>query len=252
MSNGTVTFLPDMETAALQLASDMKAVIAAKTTKPGPEAVPIVLPIIGAIASVVSAAADVASFGLSLASLISSSSSADSDNQTGVGLEIEITNKMSTPLVLMSTDFRQGAPSNGRGGVAKVALSLAPGESEVVLVTNGFFNPNDTTFQLNIAVCFRDSDNEVNFVPVTVNYEWVTHTFTDPNEPAKSVTDKRWQATFEIDDQSSTFKPYLQLFGATFVANEGSGYPNFSVYTLPVATPSGQIDLMFYDYAAQG
>jgi hypothetical protein len=177
----------------------------------GPAAI---APILAAIGSLAGAGATAASAGSTLASLIAGGK--------GGSLEVQICNFSSYPLVLYQIKTENG-------NISKTPQPLAQGEDDVFLLTHTSSFSASSTFQLYF---FLGS------ISIEVRYK-----YTDEGDPG------RWQLHVGIDnDEVHEFPDDLALFGATFTSDQ-SGTPNFSLYSVPIETGSGQIDLTFYNLA---
>jgi hypothetical protein len=213
-TNGTTNYLDTAQNAAQQAVKDLAQFDSNNNQAVSSMAVGAIAPIIGAIGSIAGAAAGTGNFGINLAGLANSSS--------GSALEVEISNYSSQPIALFNYN-----PSVGN--VTKIPQPLVQGENDIFLLTHSSSFSTSTSISLQFMVGLIEVD--------------VTFSYTDSGDPG------RWQITVSIDgDSPHKFATKLQLFGVTFQGN--SGYPSFSLYTSPIETSSGQIDLIFYDLAS--
>jgi hypothetical protein len=215
MSNGTVTFFTDPAQAAAQAVADVSAF---QNQKAQLAAAPGVAPILiaGAIGSLISATAGVTNAAVGVAGLATrNASGADA-------LEIEFGNESSHPVIVYDYDPRNA-------NVTKVPEPLAAGASDIFLITN----TNGLKVDAKIRIDFM-----VGAVACSVTYE-----YTDTGNPG------RWRVSLTVDGNSQTFSDNLYLMGAKFVGDDASA--SFTLYTAPIETASGQIDLSIYDLAAQ-
>ena len=189
-----------------------------------------VLEAVSTAADFAGAAAASASTGVSLTEYLSSYYSSGGAADVPPALEIEVENNSSQPLVLFNYTAYQAE-------VSKASQSLFPGETDIVLVTrNKAFSDQDSF----VALFFLISGVYVAVIYGWSNSSglWLVDACIDPIFASKHKLDP---------GQVNGFPANQQLFGAGFAGN--AGYPNFSFFTSNVNTPSGQIDLDFYDYA---
>jgi hypothetical protein len=213
MGNGTVTFFTDPSQAAAQVVADVSSFQSQQAQLAGGLGVAPIL-IAGAVGSLISASAGVTNAAVGLANL-ATKNAAGSD-----ALEIEFSNSSSQPVVIFDYD-----PKNSN--VTKVPEPLAAGETDIFLLTN----PSGIKTGAQIEIDFMVG-------PIACS---VTYQYTDTGNPG------RWQVSLTIDGNSQTFPNNLQLLGATFQGN--TGFSSFSIYTSPIETSSGQMDLSIYDLA---
>ncbi len=215
MALGTVTFLTNGRDAALRALKDV-ATFQSRTS--GIESAPGIPPLViaGAIGQLVSARAGLTSASVGLASQINKGALASD------ALEIEFNNFASEPLVIFNYD-----PSNLN--VSRIAEPLAAGQSDVVLLTSPTGFKDGASIQIDLFV---------GEVPMRVTYE-----LSNRGDPG------RWVVSMTIDGQQKTFDRKLQLIGALFASADGRS-KSFSVFTSPIETSSGQIDLTFYSVAS--
>lgn len=211
MGNGTVTFFTDPTKAAAQAVADVSAFQTQQAQQAGGLGVAPIL-IAGAVGSLISAAAGVTNASVGLANL-ATKNAAGSD-----ALEIEIGNSSSQPVVIFNYDPRNS-------NVTKVPEPLAAGETDIFLLTN----PNGIKSGAQILIEFM-----VGTIAVSITYQ-----YTDTGNPG------RWQVSLTVDGAAQTFPDNLQLLGAMFQGD--TGFPSFSLYTAPIETSSGQMDLSIYD-----
>ncbi|WP_018238435.1 hypothetical protein [Ensifer sp. BR816] len=212
--NGTISYLDSAQSAAQQAVADLQLFEA--NNNEALQSMAVGSGFASAIGSIAGAAAGWATAGVGLAGLLTGGGKGDS-------LEIEVSNFSSQPLVLYNYN-----PASGN--VSKIVQPLSTGESDTFILDY----PNDT---------FGTSTQiELDFMVGTIQAS-VTYAYTDEGDPG------RWQVSGSIDgDSGHKFAAKLQLFGATFKANDSSN-PNFSFYTSPIESGSGQMSLVFYDLA---
>ncbi|MEI3853663.1 MULTISPECIES: hypothetical protein [unclassified Ensifer] len=169
------------------------------------------------IAGIAGAAAGWSNVGIGLSNLLTGGGA------SGDALQIEVTNYSSQPVVLYNY-----TPHSGN--VSKIVGPLTQGESDIFVLDR---LEDKFSTETSILLQFK-----VGNVDATVTYS-----YTDVGDPG------RWKLTVEIDGKQHTFDTELQLMGAVFKSGGGE-YASFSLYTAPIETGSGQIDLLFYDYAS--
>ncbi len=170
-----------------------------------------------AIGAISGAAASWSQAGIGLAGLLTGGGG------DGDSLEIEVTNNSSQPIVLYNYN-----PASCN--VSKVLEPIPQGESDTFLVDNSSgFEADKTEIKLQFYIG-----------PTRLS---ITYKYTEEGDPG------RWKIKAQLDEQTEhDFPEYLQLFGATFSVTSGEG-KNFSFYTAPIETSTGQIYLQFYDLA---
>ncbi|TDE20800.1 hypothetical protein E1295_47095 [Nonomuraea mesophila] len=234
-TNGTVTFIDDMNEAAAQANKDVAAFSQYLTGPAGPApngqaATPGGAAAVGAGAAVVSAASSVSStilqaalLGVNIANMVLSQKSTGS-------LEITITNNSTKPLTLYN--YR---PSHG--DITNIPNPLYTGQTDAVVLTKSSAFDDDTSVELQF--CIGDGQ-AVNGVNSLINFA-LTYAYTDEGNPG------RWSLSAAVDGSDTHSYPQaLQMFGFTFVGN--TGFPAFSVYTSPIETGSGSISMVVYDH----
>lgn len=250
-SNGGagIDFLDNARTAAMRAAADVEAFQTPPTSSSANtndmqgtrEIIPAAaVGILTAVFSTVAAAANIGNAGFAIASLFGG------DPKTSESFEIELSNFSSQPVVVYGVTTGRTADRIGR-----LPTPLALGESDVILMvgTEGFAqrksdsssNPTKITVQLLVGA-----------VPVELVYVW-----TDAGDPGRWVI----QASANGSAQHS-FSADLKLvaidFDGTTTTTAATGTAPgtrtgaakqgaFRLYTMPIETGTGQIDIAIYD-----
>lgn len=213
-AHGNVNFLDSTTSVAAQAALDVAAFAqVSATARLG--AAPIAA--IGAIAGVSSAISGAGSFGVGLASLINSTQGGATSGE----LEITLSNNSGQPVVLFNYD-----PTSCQ--VSSIPVPLAPGEDDVLLITQTAAFTNDTRIGLELLV-----GSGATAITSAITYAYSTD---------------RWTVSAAVDGSAThDYAPDLQLYGATFAPKGGA--TGFSFYTAPIESRNGAITLSFYDLA---
>ncbi len=210
-ANGEPKYLDDATEAGLQAVKDVQKFQDAQNLPATPEFAGV----IAGLASLATAAATAAGAASDLSSLVNSGKSGS--------LEILISNNCKYPLVMYQY-------KTNNANASKIPQPLAQGEDDVFLLTHSSSFDTSTNFQLY-------------FFLGAISIE-VRYVYTSEGDPG------RWQFHVGIDgDEVHEFPDELQIFGATFKPGDPSTNPSFSLYSVPIETGSGQIDLTFYDLA---
>lgn len=220
--HGTPTYLDDKDDAGQQAARDLWKLQTNQATalRSGEGPLGATAPIFGAIGAIGGAIAGTANFGINLASFLNTKSGASTP---GDALEIAISNFSSQPLVLYNY-FPKSAD------ISKLPRPLVQNDEDILLLTRT--EAFGTSSSILMQFLLGNIEVDVGFA------------YTDVGTPGM------WQVTVGIDGDSPLhqFPADRQLFGATFKGSSDS-YPNISLYTAPIETGSGQVDLVFYDLA---
>lgn len=221
--NGSLTFFETPLDAAYQAATDAQRFAAALgSSQPGPEAIGIgaIAAAAGSIIIAASTIANVVSAAVGIAGLVT-----DDDNDPILNtLEIEIVNNTSQSIVLFNY-----VPT--RCDVTQVAQPLLPTAADSFVLTSGTVGTFDSGSQCTLSFLIGSSTNTIE---TDLLFSYASQT--------------AWAATMTIDGVSQPLGSNIQLGGAQFLGN--TGFPSFSAYTTPIATPSGKITLAFYSTAA--
>ncbi|MGW8954662.1 hypothetical protein [Streptomyces sp. NPDC055709] len=235
--NGAVTFIDDMNEAALQANRDVYGYYQ-YLTEIGPEEQaegggPAIL--VGALAAGAAMQANVISAGIlgnGIAQTVLNGQSSSGE------LEISITCNASKPLTVCNYTATNGPD------ISNVPNPLFTGQTEVVSVTSGSAIGQGAWVELDFcigtgAVIDSTSNSMINFS--------LTYTY-----GKDSANNPRWWLAANVDTTTTSpkgaahsYPKALQMFGFTFAPSDG--YPGFSLYTSPIESPSGSISVVTYD-----
>lgn len=222
-TNGSVNFFETPLDAAYQAAADAnRFAVGLGTSGPNPADIAgaTIAAVAGAIIYAVTTIANVVGAAVSIAQMVR-----DADDESVLDtLEIDVINNTSQSIVLANY-----IPS--KCDVTQVVQPLLPTASDTFVITSGSVGTFNSTSALTLSFVIGSSANTI-ATNVALNY-----------------TGTAWTSTMTIDGSAGSAESEVELSGAQFLA-ENSGFPSFSVYTTPIATPSGKISLAFYDTAA--
>lgn len=224
MAKGSTTYYDDARKAARQASLDLAAFMKAPdpVAEVEPDAPNRTWQAVGSIGSMLGGIGGLLTAGVNIANLVLSQSTVPAND----ALEIQVVNNTSVPVVPFSW-------SANEGDIARVPAPLVPSDSDLLLLTNTDGGFDDTTaVTLDMLVGTGDTA-----VELAVKYDFTEN--------------ERWRVSAGLDTDGSPDHEYdkdLEIAGASFVADAGTTYPSFSLYTATTQS-TGAISLVLYDYA---
>lgn len=221
-SGATLSFLTDAKTTGQLAAADLAALQTPPTTTTSGGTstfiFPALIPIATAVFSTATAVANIGNLGFGVASLLGG------DPKLSDTLELNITNNSTLPVVVAGV-----SSVRAQDVVVRMATPLGEGESDTLTLSNpaGFakdISKGDGT-KLTVSLI-------VGGLALALDYEW-----TSTGSPG------RWKVSASSGGSEQKFDAVLQLIGVDYAATTGA----FRLYTMPIETSTGQIDITIYD-----